>query len=64
LISVNNALPKPVRGAQLDPFKDHLIEEEEGLSFIGPIVGAHWFALGTGVNRDIGVAFSPKDTPF
>ena len=49
---------------QLDPFKDGLVKEEEGLSFIGPIVGAHWFTLSTGANRDIGIAFSPKDAPF
>jgi len=49
---------------QLDPFKDSVIEEEEGLSFIGPVIGAHWFALSTGSNRDIGIAFSPKDAPF
>jgi len=33
---------------QLDPFKDSLIEEEEGHSFIGLVIGAHWFALAQG----------------
>jgi len=41
-----------------------LIKEEEGLSFIGPVIGAHCFALSTGLNQDISITFSPKDAPF
>jgi len=49
---------------QFDPFKNGGVEEDEGLSFVEAIISTYWFALSARANRDIGVAFSPKDAPF
>jgi len=41
-----------------------LVEEEEGLSFVDLVVNAYRFALSTWADRDIGIAFLPKDAPY
>ena len=48
------------RKALRNTLKDRLIEEEEGFSLVGTVVYTHGFTLCAGVNRDIGVALSPK----
>jgi len=46
--------------AEFDPFKNGEVKEEDRLSFVGPVINAHGFALRTRTNRDVRITLPPK----